>query len=229
MTTFCPKLAAFPKSQRALWPSLVQVPPGFVLYGGTALALRLAHRTSVDFDFFTSLRVDPRRLASVIPFLDGATLLEQHDNDFAVAVWPVKGARSVKVSFFGGLQIPVLDVPGRAGSNGIAVASIMDIAATKAKAIHDRVELRDYRDIVALLKSGMTLSQIAACAVAVFPAHLDFDDTIRVMTYFGEPGMRDFPETLKRTLREAATNAPRVRPLTPRYQSIAAAAKAAGR
>ncbi len=25
---------------------------GFVLYGGTAIALRLAHRPSVDFDFF---------------------------------------------------------------------------------------------------------------------------------------------------------------------------------
>jgi hypothetical protein len=27
---------------------------GFVLYGGTAIALRLGHRSSVDFDFFTA-------------------------------------------------------------------------------------------------------------------------------------------------------------------------------
>ena len=38
----------------AMWPILAKVSKRFVLYGGTAIALRLAHRESVDFDFFTS-------------------------------------------------------------------------------------------------------------------------------------------------------------------------------
>jgi len=38
---------------------LAGVPPHFILYGGTALALRLGHRESVDFDFFSSETVIP--------------------------------------------------------------------------------------------------------------------------------------------------------------------------
>jgi len=50
--TFAPRLEALPPAQRALWPELAAVPRRCVLYGGTALAIRIAHRPSVDFDFF---------------------------------------------------------------------------------------------------------------------------------------------------------------------------------
>ena len=33
-----------------LWPRLSETPPEFVLYGGTAIALRLRHRESVDLN-----------------------------------------------------------------------------------------------------------------------------------------------------------------------------------
>ena len=52
LARFEPHLEALPEIQRALWPRLVALPPDAVLYGGTALALRLRHRVSVDFDFF---------------------------------------------------------------------------------------------------------------------------------------------------------------------------------
>lgn len=41
-----------PDAQAKLWPKLGDIPEPFVLYGGMALALRLAHRGSVHFDFF---------------------------------------------------------------------------------------------------------------------------------------------------------------------------------
>ncbi len=69
MSPFAPKLVALPATQQALWPSLSQVPTGFVLYGGTALALRLGHRQSVDFDLFTSGRFSPTDLRAAIPFV----------------------------------------------------------------------------------------------------------------------------------------------------------------
>ena len=56
---FEPKLEILPESQRRLWPELVDVPKSFTLYGGTAIALRLGHRQSVDFDFFGSEAFDP--------------------------------------------------------------------------------------------------------------------------------------------------------------------------
>ena len=41
-------------------------------YGGTALALRIGHRSSVDFDFFSDVAFDPEALARTLPFLAGA-------------------------------------------------------------------------------------------------------------------------------------------------------------
>jgi hypothetical protein len=49
------QLSILPEPQRALWPILEQVPKRFVLYGGTAIALRLGHRESVDFYFLTTV------------------------------------------------------------------------------------------------------------------------------------------------------------------------------
>ena len=65
-----------PASQRRLWAELGQVGPNFVLYGGTAISLRLAHRESVDFDFFSSAPFDPERLMKAIPFLEGGTVVQ---------------------------------------------------------------------------------------------------------------------------------------------------------
>ena len=53
IATLAPNFSRMPPSQRKLWPELRPgVELGFVLYGGTAVALHLGHRRSVDFDFF---------------------------------------------------------------------------------------------------------------------------------------------------------------------------------
>jgi len=59
-------------AQRQLWHQLDQVPAEFTLYGGTAIALHLGHRQSVDFDFFGNRPFDPAKLQAAIPFLAGA-------------------------------------------------------------------------------------------------------------------------------------------------------------
>lgn len=56
--TLSPRVDILPACQRQLWPELASVPRSFVLYGGTALALRLGHRQSVDFNFFQSSPLD---------------------------------------------------------------------------------------------------------------------------------------------------------------------------
>lgn len=56
---FNPNLSILPPPQLQLWPELDATPEAFTLYGGTALALRLGHRASVDFDFFSNQPFDP--------------------------------------------------------------------------------------------------------------------------------------------------------------------------
>jgi hypothetical protein len=50
MNSFVPHMEIFLPSQQTVWSSLAPVrKAGFVLYGGTAVALRLGHRQSMDF------------------------------------------------------------------------------------------------------------------------------------------------------------------------------------
>ena len=70
--TFSPKLNILPASQRAIWKELKATPKHFVLYGGTALALRLGHRISENFDFFTNATFEPQDLAEQILYRSGA-------------------------------------------------------------------------------------------------------------------------------------------------------------
>jgi hypothetical protein len=57
-----PRLDILPAAQRALWLELSATPRDFTLYRGTAIALRLGHRASADFDFFGRMGFDPDRL-----------------------------------------------------------------------------------------------------------------------------------------------------------------------
>ena len=45
---FEPRLDILPERQRLLWPELDAVPPGFVLYGGTGLALQFYGDGTLD-------------------------------------------------------------------------------------------------------------------------------------------------------------------------------------
>ena len=74
---FAPRLDILPPPQRRLWDELANVPEEFVLYGGTALALHLGHRESVDFDFFSNKPLDPAKLVPAVPFLSDAIVTQR--------------------------------------------------------------------------------------------------------------------------------------------------------
>jgi len=229
MSPFEPKVGFLPEAQRALWPLLGQVPSGFVLYGGTALALRLGHRRSEDFDFFASRSISPEALRGAIPFLEGAVVALSEPNTLTAWVRPLPGRPPVHVSFFGGIDFRVIDRPDRAFPDGIVIASLRDLAGTKAKVINERVELKDYLDIAALLDAGLTLPEIVAAAAAIFPGQVDEIATVSAITFFEDGEAATFPEPLKMKLRAAARGASRVPPPVPAFESIEASALAVGR
>ena len=83
---FVPNLNILPTAQRALWPDLGETPEEFTLYGGTALALRLGHRTSLDFDFFSKASFDPDELARNTPYIRGAERVQVGPDTLTVAL-----------------------------------------------------------------------------------------------------------------------------------------------
>jgi hypothetical protein len=156
-------LDALPPAQRALWPKLREVPPVFVLYGGTALALRLGHRASVDFDFFSSDPLDRRTLDRLSWLRAGQVLQDQPD---ALTV-SVGSDVPVKVSFFGPVSFGRVGVPEMAGEV-VRVASLLDLGATKVKALLQRVEAKDYLDVASVIRAGLRLSDVLSAARCLF-------------------------------------------------------------
>ena len=135
-----------PPAQREIWPLLSDIPGNFVLYGGTAVALRLGHRISEDFDFFTGLSFTPDELMARLAAFPDAEIHQYLENTLTLSI--PAGGHAVKVSFFGGLPLNRIQNPLRAG-NGIRVASLPDLLGTKCKVVTDRAHIKDYLDIIA--------------------------------------------------------------------------------
>jgi len=99
---FTPNLRTLPAAQRALWRELESTPDSFTLYGGTALALYLGHRTSVDFDFSSNASFDPDHLANSLAYLKDAERIQVALNTLTCRV---DRDGPVLVSFFGDLNL----------------------------------------------------------------------------------------------------------------------------
>ena len=96
-----------PESRRRLWLKPDAVPPDFVLFGGTALAIQIGHRIWEDLDFFSSAGFDPDWLRARLPFfreLDPADpdAWVQRKRDTLEAF--VDRGGPVKLAFFDGLK-----------------------------------------------------------------------------------------------------------------------------
>src|SRR5690348_17113940 len=119
---FQPRLDILPPPQLALWPELDAVPGHFTLYGGTALALRLGHRNSVDFDFFSNEECDPETLMQALPFLAGAEQVRVAPQTLTCRI---ERSGPVLVSFFGNLGLGQAAPREAAEGSQVQVASLL--------------------------------------------------------------------------------------------------------
>lgn len=199
-----PRLDQLPPFQRSLWPELSEVPAGFVLYGGTALALRLGHRLSEDFDLFANRPFHPDDLEREIPFLRGSVRFQSSPNTLVSRVERPAGA--AKVSFFGGLPLHRVEDPEAAADNGLPIASLLDLAATKVKVVQDRAESKDYLDIFRLLEEGIELSVALGAARAVYGGTFNPLLSLKALTYFGDGDLGSLPERVRALLASAVAS-----------------------
>lgn len=199
---FQPDLNILPAPQRRLWDELEAVPGEFVLYGGTALALHLGHRQSEDFDFFGTSLFEPARLADQIPFLTGAMITQQSPNTLSVIV---DRGGPVKLSFFGLPGIARVRNPHIAPGNGLRIASLLDLAGTKAAVVQQRAEAKDYRDIDALLRDGrVDLPTALASARAIYGPKFNPQITLKALSFFGDGNLSSLPAAVQDRLAGAA-------------------------
>ena len=199
---FAPRLDILPPPQRRLWDELAAVPAEFVLYGGTAIALHLGHRQSVDFDFFGNRPLDPTRLVPALAFLAGATATQREPNTFSCIV---DRGGAVKLSFFGAPGIPRLLPPLIAADNGLRVASLLDLAGMKASVVQMRAEAKDYLDIDAILTDGrIDLPTALAGARAIYGRSFNPLATLKALAYFEDGTVRRLPKAVRDRLVQAS-------------------------
>lgn len=200
---FAPRIDGLPDAQRDLWPRLAELAEDAVLYGGTAIAVRLAHRISVDFDLFLPRHFDPDELRRGTPLLLSGEVVQVAPDTLTVRV------DGVRVSLFG-VELGVLDWPDVASDNRLPVASLRDLAATKLNALLGRAESRDYVDIVALLDAGIDLADALGGAEALYGSSFSAMLGLKALTSFEDGDLPSLPDTVKARLRDAVRAVDRV-------------------
>ncbi|MBP6965615.1 MAG: nucleotidyl transferase AbiEii/AbiGii toxin family protein [Armatimonadetes bacterium] len=193
------------EAQRSILPALAafSTANGFYLGGGTAVALHLGHRRSVDFDWFARTPIDdPLVLAELARRAD--LPLENARIARGTLHGVVKG---VQVSFF---EYPYPDIgsPGKWPEFSVELASLDDLACMKLAAIAQRGARKDFVDIYAIALEHKPIEEL----LALYRRKYSVDDIGHVLvglTYFDdadeepEPMMlRDLSwEEIKRQLR----------------------------
>ena len=200
---FTPNLSILPEPQRRLWVELSDTPKAFVLYGGTALALRLGHRQSEDFDFFSNQSFKPASLRDMIPYLKHAETTQFQDNTLTAIV---DRNGPVKLSFFGSLGIKRVQDPDIVEENGVQIASMLDLLASKLRTVQLRAEAKDYRDIAGMLNAGLTLAKGLAAAAAIYGREFNGALTLKALTFFEDGDLARLTPEVQRRLLEAATS-----------------------
>jgi hypothetical protein len=198
---FKPKLEILPRQQKTLWPELSSVPDNFILYGGTAIALHLGHRESIDFDFFGNETFDPDNLLKSLPFLQDSMVTKREKNGLTAVV---DRGGNISLSFFGVPEISPILPPLKTDDNGIKVASLIDLAGMKVSVVQKRAEWKDYADIAALLENGISLEMALSAGKAIYKDQFNPQITLKALSYFDD--VAGITEQVKMRIQEAVKN-----------------------
>ncbi len=138
---------------KAVWDKCSFLKDDFYLAGGTALALQIGHRQSIDLDFFSDEPIKKTLLKRIEEeFNTTAHVIVQTKNELTVNIL------DVKVSF---VHYPFPLLYPKINTEIVSLANPKDIASMKSYALGRRQSLKDYLDLYEiLLKKLITLSQI---------------------------------------------------------------------
>ena len=198
---FQPRIDTLSHHQRRLLAELGTTPRGFVLHGGTALALRLAHCRPDDFSFLSAEPFDPLWLLDQVPYLGDAEVIRR-GRDMLTCI--VDRGGIVRVSFASGGARRRVEDPELAEPPGIEIASLVDLAAAKVQAVQGRSRAQDYLDIDALIRLGsVSLHRAVGAAAAVFGDEFDLQGTLKALISFGDGDLHKVPGFVRDRLARA--------------------------
>ena len=132
----------------------------FYLVGGTAIALHIGHRRSIDFELFKAKSFNSSKIIAKIkshniPYIITRNVSEQLNMIIA----------EVKFTFF---EYPFQITPEIKFENYIKLPTLLDLAAMKAYALGRRSKWKDYVDLYFIIKNHFTIKEISERAVIIF-------------------------------------------------------------
>lgn len=143
-----------------LLPLVKQFKREFYLVGGTAIALYIGHRRSIDFDLFKYSSLHPKGIISKIslfgfPYLVTRRVSEQLNMTI----------NEVKFTFF---EYPFQIDAKNIFEDYLRIPSLLDLAAMKAYALGRRSKWKDYVDFYFLLRDHFSIEEVSVRAVDIF-------------------------------------------------------------
>ncbi len=166
------------EKRRAILPAFAIFKKDFYLAGGTALALQIGHRDSIDFDFFTQDTLHTAELFDRIQAHVPGKIVKTQDADNTLGVLIDDSIRASFMTYPYQLSEALIE------DEYFKFASIMDIACMKLSAITSRATEKDYVDLYFILKQ-MPLSDLLRFARAKFP-ELDQTLILKSLVYFND-------------------------------------------
>ncbi|MEP7145598.1 MAG: nucleotidyl transferase AbiEii/AbiGii toxin family protein [bacterium] len=167
-----------------------EISEAFYLAGGTALAMQLGHRESVDLDFFSEIKFNPQKYERIIIKDFGGTVSSISDDTINGEI------NNIFISFF---FYPYKLLKDFQKYLNINLASIEDLACMKCKAISQRNTKRDFYDIFEILKK-MQLLELKNYLLEKFNVNgTSFYHLNRSLLYFEEAEKNSDPISLNGT------------------------------
>lgn len=192
MTNDAPHLEILPQTQQGVLAELGEVAHrgGFYLAGGTAVALHLGHRRSIDLDWFTEGELDdPQRYAAELR-TDGVAWTTRQ-----TAPGTLHGAvHGVKVSFLS-YHYPLLAEPTTITGYACQMASLDDLACMKLAAVAQRGSKKDFVDVWALAEHGFHLEQMLVLYQQKYATE-DISHVVTSLSYFDDADPEPMPYML---------------------------------
>ena len=190
-----------------LLKSLQAIPllQGLRLVGGTALALQLGHRKSVDLDLFGEISAEGIEIRDALEELFSVSVIKESKN---IKIYQIDG---IKVDIVNYSRYPWIDNP--VPEDGITLAGIKDIAAMKVAAIIGRGTKKDFIDLNRLLQI-FSLKEILDMYMQKYPDGSLFI-AMKSLAYFEDAEADPMPfmfdetdwDSIKANIREAIAGA----------------------
>ena len=146
--------------QTQLLPLMSQFRREYYLVGGTAIALYIGHRRSIDFDLFKPSAINHKRNLEKISSSSFEYLVTRRVSEQMNLI-----VNDVKITFF---QYPFPVIPNAKYEGYFRLPSLIQLAAMKAYALGRRSKWKDYVDLYFLLCNHFTISEISNVATQLF-------------------------------------------------------------